>query len=161
MGPYYKYLIHSLIPYLKTVLFFSKQLPLSLVAPKNLHTDKYSSGDSFTRIAVLRITFSKKTKENRFKYTHRESVHKILGLWLFLFGQGVDDEQKIDKHTYIRANIGISTACVRHVVLKNKKMRSINMQNFALKIYGSFSRLGTLRVTFNKNVLDILMRHKF
>ena len=88
-------------------------------------------------------------------------MHKILGLWLFLFGQGVDDEQKIDKHTYIRANIGISTACVRHVVLKNKKMRSINMQNFALKIYGSFSRLGTLRVTFNKNVLDILVRHKF
>ena len=35
------------------------------------------------------------------------------------------------------------------------------MQNFALKIYGSFSSLGTLRVTFNKNVLDILMRPKF
>ena len=35
------------------------------------------------------------------------------------------------------------------------------MQNFALQIYGSFSRLGTLRATFNKNVLDILMRPKF
>ena len=35
------------------------------------------------------------------------------------------------------------------------------MQNFALKIYGNFSRLGALRVTFNKNVLDILMRPKF
>ena len=35
------------------------------------------------------------------------------------------------------------------------------MQNFALQIYGSFSRLGTLRVTFNKNVLDILMCAKF
>ena len=86
--------------------------------------------------------FRKKTKENRFKYTHRESVHKILGLWLFLFGQGVDDEQKIDKHTYIRANIGISTACVRHVVLKNKKNEIYQHAKFCIENIRQFFKAG-------------------